>query len=224
MGAVVWQLNDCWPVTSWAAIDGDGRRKPLWYALRHGFRDRLLTVQPRDGGLAVVVVNDSAEPWRGVLTRARISFDGTRLAESASTVDRARSVGGHSRAGLAAVSNAENAATEVVLAELDGERALVALHGGRRRGAAQASARGRPSPRRRRLPGHRDGRGVRAGPGAAGRPGRRRTPWSTTCWSRCCRASRRPSRCVRQRGLTGGPDRPARPPLGEPAGARLMRD
>ena len=25
MGAVVWQLNDCWPVTSWAAIDGDGR-------------------------------------------------------------------------------------------------------------------------------------------------------------------------------------------------------
>ena len=24
-GAIVWQLNDCWPVTSWAAIDGDGR-------------------------------------------------------------------------------------------------------------------------------------------------------------------------------------------------------
>ena len=33
-GRVVWQLNDCWPVTSWAAVDGDGRRKPLWYALR----------------------------------------------------------------------------------------------------------------------------------------------------------------------------------------------
>lgn len=23
-GAIVWQLNDCWPVTSWAAVDGDG--------------------------------------------------------------------------------------------------------------------------------------------------------------------------------------------------------
>ncbi|MFC7484554.1 hypothetical protein ACFQX7_37285 [Luedemannella flava] len=27
-GTVIWQLNDCWPVTSWAAVDGDGRRKP----------------------------------------------------------------------------------------------------------------------------------------------------------------------------------------------------
>ena len=51
MGTVLWQLNDCWPVTSWAAIDGDGRLKPLWYALRHSYRDRLVTVQPRDGGL-----------------------------------------------------------------------------------------------------------------------------------------------------------------------------
>ena len=50
MGAIVWQLNDCWPVTSWAAVDGDGRRKPLWYALRRAYADRLLTVQPRDGG------------------------------------------------------------------------------------------------------------------------------------------------------------------------------
>ena len=48
-GHVVWQLNDCWPVTSWAAVDGDGRRKPLWYALRRSYRDRLLTLQPRDG-------------------------------------------------------------------------------------------------------------------------------------------------------------------------------
>jgi len=29
MGARYWQLNDCWPVTSWAAIDGDAREKPL---------------------------------------------------------------------------------------------------------------------------------------------------------------------------------------------------
>ena len=46
MGAIVWQLNDCWPVTSWSAVDGDGRLKPLWYALRHAFADRLLTIQP----------------------------------------------------------------------------------------------------------------------------------------------------------------------------------
>ena len=38
MGTIVWQLNDCWPVISWSAVDGDGRRKPLWYALRARLR------------------------------------------------------------------------------------------------------------------------------------------------------------------------------------------
>ena len=63
-GSVMWQLNDCWPVTSWAAVDGDGRRKPLFYALRHAHADRLVTVQPRDGGLVAVLVNDTAQPGR----------------------------------------------------------------------------------------------------------------------------------------------------------------
>jgi len=57
-GSIVWQLNDCWPVTSWSAVDGDGRAKPTLYALRHAHADRLLTVQPRDGGPAAVLVND----------------------------------------------------------------------------------------------------------------------------------------------------------------------
>ena len=80
MGAVVWQLNDCWPVTSWAAVDGDGRRKPLFYALRQAYADRLLTVQPRDGGLAVVAVNDSGAPWSGTVAVRRRSVDGRVLA------------------------------------------------------------------------------------------------------------------------------------------------
>ncbi|HET6534046.1 MAG TPA: glycoside hydrolase family 2 protein [Actinoplanes sp.] len=63
MGAIVWQLNDCWPVTSWSAVDGDGRRKPLWYALRRVFADHLMTLQPRRTGPALVAVNDSTEPW-----------------------------------------------------------------------------------------------------------------------------------------------------------------
>jgi beta-mannosidase len=34
MGSIYWQINDCWPVTSWASVDGYGRPKPLWYATR----------------------------------------------------------------------------------------------------------------------------------------------------------------------------------------------
>jgi len=80
-GAIVWQLNDCWPVTSWAAIDGDERRKPLWYALRSAFAPRLLTVQPREGREVLAVVNDTPVIWQGVAHLSRQHLDGTVLAE-----------------------------------------------------------------------------------------------------------------------------------------------
>ncbi|GMA21515.1 glycoside hydrolase family 2 protein [Arsenicicoccus piscis] len=63
MGSIVWQLNDCWPVTSWAAVDSAGIRKPLWFALREVYADRLATLQPRDGNLALVCSNDTDEEW-----------------------------------------------------------------------------------------------------------------------------------------------------------------
>jgi beta-mannosidase len=75
-GAVVWQLNDCWPVTSWSAIDGDGRAKPLWYALRRAYAPRLLTIQPRDGRSALIAVNDSDSAWTGTVRLERQTFDG----------------------------------------------------------------------------------------------------------------------------------------------------
>ncbi|MDY7086318.1 MAG: glycoside hydrolase family 2 protein [Actinomycetota bacterium] len=98
-GAIMWQLNDCWPVTSWAAVDGDGRKKPLWYAMRDAYADRLLTFQPRtgpvpaaggpltdiepgavvpaDGPPALVAVNDSRSPWtfETVVTRRNLAGD-----------------------------------------------------------------------------------------------------------------------------------------------------
>ncbi|GAA4085233.1 glycoside hydrolase family 2 protein [Nonomuraea soli] len=79
-GSVVWQLNDCWPVTSWSAVDGDGRRKPLFHALRRAHADRLLTVQPRAEGLALVAVNDDDEPWRAEALAVRLSVSGGELA------------------------------------------------------------------------------------------------------------------------------------------------
>ncbi|MGC9667461.1 glycoside hydrolase family 2 protein [Planosporangium sp. 12N6] len=77
MGTIVWQLNDSWPATSWSAVDADGRRKPLWYALRQRYADRLLTIQPRDDALALVAVNDAATEWTGQAVVTRYTLDGT---------------------------------------------------------------------------------------------------------------------------------------------------
>ncbi|QKW03280.1 glycoside hydrolase family 2 protein [Streptomyces sp. NA02536] len=86
-GTVVWQLNDCWPVTSWAAIDGDGREKPLYHELRRLYADRLLTVRADGDGLVVAAVNQSAEDWRGTLRLRRMSVDGAPIAEAAPALD-----------------------------------------------------------------------------------------------------------------------------------------
>jgi beta-mannosidase len=85
MGTVWWQLNDCWPGPSWAVVDGDGRRKPAWYALRDAYEPRLLTIQPAAGGLDLVLVNDTDEPWVGRAALTRYGFDGT--AHDTQTVD-----------------------------------------------------------------------------------------------------------------------------------------
>ncbi|CAL9406468.1 glycoside hydrolase family 2 protein [Streptomyces sp. enrichment culture] len=81
-GTVVWQLNDCWPVTSWAAIDGDGREKPLYHELRRLYADRLLTVRTDGDGLVVAAVNQAAGDWRDTLRLRRMSVDGAVLAEA----------------------------------------------------------------------------------------------------------------------------------------------
>ncbi|MET7637278.1 glycoside hydrolase family 2 protein [Streptomyces sp. NPDC005438] len=86
-GTVVWQINDCWPVTSWAAIDGDGRPKPLYHELRRLYADRLLTLQDDPHQPWAALVNQSRHPWRATLRLTRRTADGRVLAEDTATVE-----------------------------------------------------------------------------------------------------------------------------------------
>lgn len=88
-GMIVWQLNDDWPVVSWALVDHAGIRKPVWYAVRQAYQPVLLTVQPAAsgaagaaGGLDVVLVNASGASVAEEVTVSRVAFDGTVLESS----------------------------------------------------------------------------------------------------------------------------------------------
>ena len=53
-GIVYWQLNDCWPVASWASLDYFVRWKALHYAARRFFAPLLLSIEdksPEHGGV-----------------------------------------------------------------------------------------------------------------------------------------------------------------------------
>ena len=47
MGAIVWQLNDCWPVASWSSIDYFGRWKALHYYEKRFFAPILLSCEEK---------------------------------------------------------------------------------------------------------------------------------------------------------------------------------
>jgi beta-mannosidase len=44
MGTLLWQLNDCWPVTSWSITDYSRQPKAAWYAVKEAYRDDVLPV------------------------------------------------------------------------------------------------------------------------------------------------------------------------------------
>ena len=118
-GVVMWQLNDSWPVISWAAVDFHEHRKPLWFALRAAYAPRLVTVQPRDAGLSVVLVEDTGEPWAGTVTARRTTFDGRELARA----ELAARVDGHGQQTLllpADLAHAADPAREVLVVDVPG--------------------------------------------------------------------------------------------------------
>ncbi|MEU1294477.1 glycoside hydrolase family 2 protein [Streptomyces sp. NPDC005840] len=120
-GTVVWQLNDCWPVTSWAAIDGDGREKPLYHELRRLYADRLPTLQLRPHGLVLALVNQAAEMWSGVVRLRRMAVDGTLVGER----ETAFRAAGRGVAEVSVESGLVPAgAAEFLVADADGLRAL----------------------------------------------------------------------------------------------------
>ena len=43
MGALYWQINDCWPVASWSSLEFGGRWKALHYEARRFFAPALLS-------------------------------------------------------------------------------------------------------------------------------------------------------------------------------------
>lgn len=122
MGTVWWQLNDCWPATSWSLVDGDGHLKPSWYAVRDAYADRLLTIQPRGHQLIVAAVNDGRDRWRASGTITRMTLDGT--VRRTQDIDVAVAPLSAARLAIdACLASPREPADEVLVVEVDGQRA-----------------------------------------------------------------------------------------------------
>ena len=123
MGAVVWQFNDCWPVTSWAAVDGNGRPKPLFHALQNAFAARHISIQPDGDYLVAVISNDTDDPWSGSLALSRLGYGGGSVASE--SVPLTVSPRSFERVAIpSAVATTTSPESELVAAQLDEVRGV----------------------------------------------------------------------------------------------------
>jgi len=66
-GTLYWQLNDCWPVASWASLDYFGRWKALHYAARRFNAPLLLSAEVNREQVMLYVTSDLLDIWAGTV-------------------------------------------------------------------------------------------------------------------------------------------------------------
>lgn len=72
-GAIIWQLNDCWPVTSWAIIDSDIRPKMAYYFVKNTFALQLLSFKDEESKIKIILLNQNQDSIKGRLRLTTIS-------------------------------------------------------------------------------------------------------------------------------------------------------
>lgn len=80
-GALYWQINDCWPVISWASIDYLKRKKALYYESVRIFDKFLPVVDFADYKLSIKVVSDCLEDKDAIIDVQIWNFDGIKQYE-----------------------------------------------------------------------------------------------------------------------------------------------
>lgn len=80
MGTLYWQLNDTWPVASWASLDYGGGWKAMHYMVRRFFQPVCVAAIPSDDGseIAISAVNDTFEPVSLEIETWLVDLDGKK--------------------------------------------------------------------------------------------------------------------------------------------------
>lgn len=104
MGAIIWQLNDCWPVASWSSIDYYGRWKALHYAAKRFFAPVMLSCceegeitqnpqinefhpGPIERSITLCVANETRFTVHGIVRWALRTPDGAVVREGAEEIE-----------------------------------------------------------------------------------------------------------------------------------------
>lgn len=86
-GSLYWQLNDCWPVSSWSSIDYEGRYKALQYGAKHFNASTMISLEDKKGKVDIYVVHDRPENFEGAIRYSLEDWSGNKVFEGECLVD-----------------------------------------------------------------------------------------------------------------------------------------
>ncbi|MFL5766165.1 MAG: glycosyl hydrolase 2 galactose-binding domain-containing protein [Bacteroidia bacterium] len=76
MGSLYWQLNDCWPVTSWSSVDCNNEWKAAHYQAKRSFDDVIISVVEEKDSIDVYVVSDLLKDEKALMTMELFDLSG----------------------------------------------------------------------------------------------------------------------------------------------------
>ena len=79
-GALYWQINDCWPVISWASVDYRKRPKGLYWYTKRFFAPVAARVAILPDGVSAWIVNDTQRKLEGEFVIQSMTVDGQETA------------------------------------------------------------------------------------------------------------------------------------------------
>ncbi len=79
MGSMYWQLNDCWPVTSWSSVDYYGNWKASHFQVRRSYKNVLIAVAQKNEQLQIYIINDGLDSLNQELMISLLNFKGETL-------------------------------------------------------------------------------------------------------------------------------------------------
>ena len=90
MGTLYWQINDNWPVASWASIDYYGRWKALHYMAKKFYAPVAVSIQKTEKAVCVFLENETFEAQNdveAVLRLRNVDFEIVQEWKARTTVD-----------------------------------------------------------------------------------------------------------------------------------------
>jgi beta-mannosidase len=82
MGSLYWQLNDCWPVTSWSSMDYYNQFKASHYQAKRSFQDIILSIVETDSECLVYAISDVLQKHSGLFSYGLYNLKGEKITEN----------------------------------------------------------------------------------------------------------------------------------------------